>query len=108
MNKRERVYSITKGRCFYCGCPISLDDFHIEHAIPKKLGGGNGANLVPSCADCNLFKGDLNIEGFRAKLKEAKNTGIGLMLSKYYGIPEREIVFYFEKVETEAGASGNL
>lgn len=52
---RTRVASLG-GRCIYCGGPYE----HLDHLIPLSKGGtGWSHNLVPSCAGCNLAKGDL-------------------------------------------------
>ena len=67
MNKREKVFKKTNGRCIYCGSIISYDNFHIDHKNPKsnlKKDFDNIDNLFPSCCDCNLSKGNLSIENF--------------------------------------------
>jgi hypothetical protein len=41
--------------CVYCG---STDDIHCDHVHPRSRGGvDHAANLVTSCASCNLSKG---------------------------------------------------
>jgi 5-methylcytosine-specific restriction endonuclease McrA len=43
-------------RCRYCGKPTG-HDFHIDHVIPKSIGGDDCAeNLVVACSTCNLKK----------------------------------------------------
>lgn len=43
------------GRCIYCGGPFE----HVDHLIPLSRGGAHAIqNLVPSCAHCNISKGD--------------------------------------------------
>lgn len=55
---RSQVYRKTHGRCIYCGAHLA-DGWHVEHVRPIARGGTNRINnLWPSCADCNLAKGD--------------------------------------------------
>lgn len=94
--KRENVYKITDGRCFYCGCQLDIDTFHKDHLIPKSK---KGNILVPCCPTCNQFKSDLSIEEFREKLqKELFDDFHVQMLMKYYRIEKKPIVFYYEKL----------
>ena len=63
MKDGARAVKILQGmpgkRCFYCDVPLS-DKWHIEHIVPISRGGHHSAaNVVPSCAKCNLSKGDL-------------------------------------------------
>lgn len=98
MAKRNDVFNITNGKCYYCGCQLEFDSFHMDHILPKSQGGKNKNNLVPTCVDCNLSKGNLDIEEFRAKLQRMTTaTHIGRMISKYHNINDSEIVFYFEE-----------
>jgi hypothetical protein len=48
-------------RCEYCRMHQSLQGagFHLEHAIPRSKGGGDGLdNLAWACPSCNLRKSD--------------------------------------------------
>lgn len=103
MDKRQRVFELTQGKCYYCGCDLSIDTFHIEHSTPKALGGKGGDNLVPSCEDCNLFKGSLSIEDFRKKIMAAKQKIHGRMICKYYDVSDTPVIFWFEKVRAQDG-----
>lgn len=67
---RQLIYQSTGGRCFYCGCLLDEDNFHIDHVIPKALGGTDYRNVVPACPDCNMSKGTLSIEEFRKKKRK--------------------------------------
>lgn len=108
MTKRQNVFNITEGRCYYCGCKIDLNNFHMDHFIAKSNGGKVKKNLVPACVDCNLSKGNLTIEEFREKLIEmATNTHIGRMMSKYHCKSIDPIVFYFEKLSIEENEKHN-
>ena len=45
------------GRCHWCGSSIA-DGFHMDHVMPLARGGlHTAANVVASCAECNLSKG---------------------------------------------------
>ena len=95
---RQIIYQSTGGRCFYCGCILDEDNFHIDHVIPKALGGTDYRNVVPACPDCNMSKGTLSIEEFRKKIFDMPSSHhIGRMISKYYDLPLQQPVFWFEK-----------
>jgi len=54
---REAIYEAFGGRCFYTGTPISPDDAHVDHYLPKSRGGEHCAsNLVLCRKDINLSK----------------------------------------------------
>jgi 5-methylcytosine-specific restriction endonuclease McrA len=58
---KGRVRERAGNRCEYC--QLDQDDsplavLHVEHIIPKVLGGSDDlANLALACIDCNLHKG---------------------------------------------------
>jgi len=57
--RRREVFLRSGGCCHYCGTPLRIEAFHIEHQLPRALGGSDNAlNLVAACAPCNLSKGD--------------------------------------------------
>lgn len=96
--KRKRVFDRTKGKCYYCGCDINIKDFHMDHVRAKSKGGKGGKNLVPACSDCNEFKGDLDLEDFRAKIDGMYNKNITAKIMCKYGIVKKKrTIFYFEK-----------
>ncbi len=100
--KRVKIYGITQGRCYYCGCELNLEDYHIDHVMPKAKGGKTENNLAPACQDCNLYKGDLSVEEFREKIQGLiSDRSIGRLISKYYAIEKKDITFYFEQLESE-------
>ena len=64
--RRRNHLKRTNGRCWYCGEPISVENCHLDHVIPKSRGGrGRPNNLVPCCQSCNCAKGPRSVEGFR-------------------------------------------
>lgn len=101
MNKREKVFKKTNGKCIYCGCDLDFYNFHIEHMKPKSKLTYNISdinNLFPSCIDCNLLKGNLEAEEFREKIENFifKDTKCRT-LARYYNLKPKKIKFYFEK-----------
>lgn len=100
MANRKKVYEITNGRCFYCGCKISIDNFETDHFVAKACGGSGINNLVPACRECNQCKGSLDIEQFRAKIEALPYKRFtGRMIAKYYKVKKRKIRFFFEEVK---------
>lgn len=100
MGKREIIYDMTQGRCYYCGCDLDFDTFHMDHVHAKAKGGKDKNNLVPACADCNIMKSDRSIEEFRAKINDLLNDNInGRILAKYYDLKPKNHRFYFEEAE---------
>ena len=54
---RHNVYIRDRGRCQYCGCRVSRDEFTYEHVIPRVQGGRTDwENVVVSCVPCNQRK----------------------------------------------------
>jgi len=102
MNKREKVFNKTNGRCYYCGEKLDFDNFHIDHIIPKsKISNSTIANYAPACCICNMSKGNLSIQEFKHKIYNfpGTNSSVNLYLKFHKINPDRPIVFYFEKME---------
>jgi 5-methylcytosine-specific restriction endonuclease McrA len=70
--RRRRIFDEAGGACHYCGTALTLDGkWHIEHKMPKALGGGNEpGNLVASCVSCNHKKRDTTDVEFKARLEK--------------------------------------
>ena len=67
--KRLNIYNKYKGRCAYCGKKIELEEFEVDHKVPKADRGENEENnLMPACKSCNKLKTNLNIKQFKEKL----------------------------------------
>lgn len=67
---RRSLYDTYKGICCYCGQHVSLDEFTIEHVIPKSKGGLDcWENLSIACKMCNSYKGDRDLEQTSLKLQ---------------------------------------
>ena len=104
---RKTIFDMTEGRCFYCGCQLDFQSFHIDHIKPRASGGKDRNNCVPACIDCNLSKGSLSIEEFRDKLSRLlDDSHKGKMIDKYYHPKRKPIKFYFE--ETTNGRTKNV
>lgn len=66
-NFRDMARKCQNDRCWYCGNPFGDQTPHLEHQVPRALGGRNNiANLVLACAPCNLSKGARTVTEFRA------------------------------------------
>ena len=45
--------------CQYCGIDLTNKDATVDHIVPRSKGGGSTwVNMVASCRDCNLSKGN--------------------------------------------------
>lgn len=52
-------YEALHVKCYWCGLILWKKITTIDHVIPTSKGGGNEIeNLVPSCADCNVRRGN--------------------------------------------------
>lgn len=72
--RRREIFDKSDGKCHYCGVALTLDGrWHIEHKMPRALGGGNEpTNLVASCVPCNHKKRDrTDVEFIAERAKEA-------------------------------------
>lgn len=102
-NKREEAYNATHGRCAYCGCLISPEDFFLNQLHPGQF--------VAACPDCAKFKGPDDVELFRSRLEVLSVRSIKARLALKYN-PESshatdadyhrhhhgKICFYFEEL----------
>lgn len=56
---RKNIFKRDKYTCQYCGIDLCEKSATIDHIIPKSKGGGSTwTNMIASCKDCNLFKGN--------------------------------------------------
>ena len=68
--KRETVLKRFGRRCRYCQ---SAEDLSIDHIVPISRGGNScDENLAIACRKCNLDKGDMTHEEYKAELKRRK------------------------------------
>ena len=53
-------YEISDGPCPYCNRHYLLSGEHIDHIVPRIIGGpDDGWNLIDCCSECNLAKNSL-------------------------------------------------
>jgi 5-methylcytosine-specific restriction endonuclease McrA len=77
---RKRAYRLKKNiiardgeQCRYCGTCVG--PFHIDHVVPQSRGGeSNQDNLVVSCINCNLKKGNKTLEELGWNLRDMSQT----------------------------------
>lgn len=68
---REAVLRKTLGLCWYCGGPLA-GKVHLDHQKPRSRGGKDDwRELVPCCSACNLSKGAMTLDEYRAKREAA-------------------------------------
>ena len=107
---RDIVYKKYNGRCAYCGCLLSRDNFTIDHIKSKMRhlkglhGIDNIENYNPCCGSCNSSKASYTIEEFRKKLitdvKRLRRDSSKYRILERFGILaqiKNELKFYFEK-----------
>ena len=116
--QRMEIWKKYGGRCAYCGCKIKLKEMQVDHAEAiyrheKEYIEGKAEylddmeNYMPACRMCNFYKTTYTPEQFRQRLqtvKERLEKQFIYRIAKKYGMileQEKEIVFYFEKAETE-------
>ncbi|MDN7419556.1 HNH endonuclease [Burkholderia dolosa] len=128
--QREKVRAMYDGRCAYCGDPLP-DRWHVDHVAPViravqsrqrddgswKLVSGpalhperdNAMNYMPACPPCNISKGQMAIEQWRAWLSGHVNSLNSYhpiyRLAKKYGLVQETgnaVVFHFERVDIDA------
>ena len=73
VRKRRSIFEKTGGRCHICGDELSLEDFHVDHVMPVRLGGDSSlSNLLAACGDCNRLKSAQR----PAKIRDTLRIGI--------------------------------
>lgn len=66
---RHQVFAKGDGRCWYCGVPLKIKTFQVDHTMPTSRGGTHEfANLVPACRPCNSKKQGSTAEEFLARM----------------------------------------
>ena len=59
--------------CIYCGEIIEIDQFTVDHVIPRSKGGqDNPENCKPCCKFCNTLKGHMDLDEFNEKYPKDK------------------------------------
>ena len=61
---RSYVFHRDGAKCRYCG-DAKAERYELDHIVPRSRGGANRvSNLVVSCQDCNIAKGNMSVEEF--------------------------------------------
>lgn len=115
---RELVYAKYDGHCAYCGCEIEYRQMQVDHVKslywnsidnhfvdnPDIVQDDSLDNLMSSCRQCNYYKAEADIEGFRSKmrniLERTCRDSFQVQLAMKHGILEYKPwdgKFYFEK-----------
>ena len=115
--QRKAVFNKYGGRCAYCGCEITENNFVEDHIKPlyrnskpheylNRKGDDCLENRNPSCRSCNTRKNVLTIEKFRAEISKQverlKRDSNQFNLALRYGLikeTNEPVIFYFEKHE---------
>lgn len=109
---RELVYAKYDGHCAYCGCELEMKNMQVDHlrsvynhAYHNEATDNSIDNLMPSCRQCNFYKGGNDLETFRQTLaNKLSHTCVDSFQAKLaikYGMIEVkkwDNKFYFEKV----------
>lgn len=108
---RQSVYDKFDGKCAYCGIPIKISSFHVDHLEPQRLehllydvDNNRFTNLMPSCYKCNRHKGGMRLETWRKEIE--RHSDMLLNNAQFeralrYGqvaITKKKVLFYFEKI----------
>lgn len=60
--KRKRLFELAGGKCEYCNEQLSLEEFQLDHFVPRNAGGKDSKNVVVSCVNCNQLKSGYKFE----------------------------------------------
>ncbi|MFI3268000.1 MAG: type II CRISPR RNA-guided endonuclease Cas9 [Rikenellaceae bacterium] len=78
---KYKMYTETAGKCFYCGQPLSLEEFlkgynvEVEHIIPRSLFFDDSlSNKVCSCRSCNKAKNNRTAYDYMKTKSEGEFT----------------------------------
>ena len=117
--KRIEIWNKYGKRCAYCGCLLEYKDMQADHYYPQAnpelaifyygVDINSDENFMPSCRQCNYYKGSSLPEHFRYTMKTLheridKSTFI-VKLGIKYGIVKIQPFdgsFYFERLNREA------
>lgn len=60
---RKNIYLRDRNTCQYCGRSFKENELNLDHVLPRRLGGATTwTNIVCSCVECNLRKGEKTVE----------------------------------------------
>lgn len=90
---RRNIYEHYNYRCCYCGKKFDSSKLNIDHVIPRSRGGKTEwSNVVTSCIECNLKKGNRTPQEAGMKLvippsKPHRRVKLTLILNSNIKIP---------------------
>jgi 5-methylcytosine-specific restriction endonuclease McrA len=87
---RKNVWLRDEGKCQYCNINVSIQNFTLDHIIPKCYGGKTTwENVVTCCYACNQKKGEKTLKevGFKLNRQAKKPTSLPIISEArgYYG-----------------------
>lgn len=108
---RRKLSELFGGRCAYCGKLLG-DRWHADHVEPIYRGNPrlarDASGMVPACPRCNIRKGVLTVEEFRAEIEaqveRLRRDSAAYRLAEDYGMVEdtdRGATFWFERCNKE-------
>jgi len=66
---RKTIHARERGQCFYCLRRTSSTVHSLDHVVPRSRSGPNSyRNLVSSCMECNVAKGEKPADDFLRRL----------------------------------------
>ncbi|TXH08330.1 MAG: HNH endonuclease [Hyphomicrobiaceae bacterium] len=109
--RRFRTWSMTQGRCVYCGAHVTLDEMQVDHLFPKCQGGkGSRDNLAPSCGPCNNSKNGRSVEEYRRYIERKLNdwpyfspTQLAWLEEQGFIFPEAEPYLFWFEINCDGG-----
>lgn len=106
--RRDKVFKMFDGFCAYCGKKLDYLNFNCDHKVAYiKTQDNSLHNLFPSCPQCNMIKGTMDIEEFRNALQTRVMKGVaGHILTEYYRFSPTRVSFYFETLQAREGYNG--
>ncbi len=111
LTKQERkiVYNKCNGHCAYCGCGLEYENMQVDHVIPLNGFAVQGEdtldNMLPSCRNCNHYKGMTQLEDFRKMVEDMPRVlmrdSVTYKNAVRFGLVKPDphpVEFYFEKM----------
>ena len=77
---RKSIHARERGQCFYCLRRTSSTVHSLDHVVPRSRSGPNSyRNLVSTCMECNVAKGEKSADDFLRRLyRERRLTAVEL------------------------------